>query len=126
MRYLLYLLLIASASAQATSGGGSVVGTVKDATGAVIPNAKVRVTNTATEVTHPTVTNADGYFSTSTLIIGKYRVQVEAAGMKSWQGELILETGRTVEINQVLSHGTVAETVNFAETLHYTSAQHGY
>ena len=54
------LLFIAQfAFAQYTSG---VEGTALDQTGAAVPNAKVLVTNEATQVTKETTTNASGYF----------------------------------------------------------------
>ena len=87
----LWALPAVTGLAQSSSGGGSVVGTVKDLTGAVVPNAKVQVIHIATGVAHHTVTNADGYFSTATLIIGKYRVHVEAAGMKDLKHEIAVE-----------------------------------
>src|SRR6266567_4672512 len=87
---MLSVVLATHGLAQSSSGGGSVVGTVKDQTGAVVPNAKVQVVNLETTVAQASITNADGYFSTATIIIGKYRVHVEAAGMKAWQGEIRL------------------------------------
>ena len=43
--------------------------------------------------------------------IGKYRVRCEATGMKAWEGETLLETGKTVEVNPTLSLGDVTQTV---------------
>jgi hypothetical protein len=57
------------------------------------------------------VSNSEGFFVTPSLSVGKYRVRVEAAGMKAWEGELLVETARTAEISPVLTLGEVTETV---------------
>lgn len=98
--------------AQSRAGGGTIQGAVKDTTGAVIPDAKVTVTHLETgRVTHH-VTNVEGFYSTPPLSIGKYKIRVEAAGMKAWEGELIVETGRAAEVDPVLSVGDVSDTVS--------------
>ena len=111
------LVACAPVFAQSSAGGGTILGTVKDATGAAIPGAKVTVTHLESGVATATVANQDGYFSTPTLKIGKYKVRVEAAGMKNWEGELLLETGRTAAVEPVLSVGQVSETITVNETV---------
>lgn len=96
---------------QSNSGGGAIQGTVKDASDAIIPGAKVFIKNVATGVTTNTVANGEGFFTTPSLTIGRYRVRVEASGMKAWEGELVVQTGRTAEIAPVLSVGQVSETI---------------
>ena len=97
--------------AQSAAGGGTILGTVKDATDAAVPAAKVNILHIETNLAYNTVANHEGYFATPTLAIGKYRIRVEAPGMKTWEGELLLETGKTVEIAPVLSPGQVTETM---------------
>src|SRR5438094_5937278 len=96
---------------QPVTGGGSVVGSVKDAIGAAIPGAKVGLTHLESGVVTRTVTNQDGYFATPPINIGKYRVRIEHEGLKAWEAELLLETGRTVDVSAILSLGQVSETV---------------
>jgi hypothetical protein len=100
-----------SISAQSIAGGGAIQGIVKDTTGSALPGAKVTIRNLATGVETNASANSDGAFITPSLPIGRYRVRVEAPGMKAWQGELIIETGRTAEIYPVLAVGDVSETV---------------
>ena len=114
---LLLAVLAGTVIAQSTAGGGSILGTVKDVTGAVLPDAKLSVLHIETGVATRTVSNAEGYFSTPTLQIGKYRVRVEATGMKAWEGELQLETGRIVELSPVLAPGQVSETITVTEAV---------
>src|SRR5919109_5180983 len=98
-------LTIAPALAQSSAGGGSIQGTVKDVDGAIIPGAKVVIRHLATGRVTNTVTNGEGFFFTPPLNIGPYRVRVIAAGMKAWEGDLILETGRLAEISPTLAPG---------------------
>src|SRR5262245_31976298 len=99
------------AVAQSSAGGGAIQGTVKDSTGAVIPGAKVIIRQVETGRVTNTVANSEGFFVTPSLNIGRYKVRVEAQGMKSWEGELLVETARASEINPTLELGQVSETV---------------
>ena len=106
MHMLRSLLLLAAAAAapswgQSSAGGGSIQGTVKDISGAAVPRAKVGIRGVDTGVAHNTVSNEDGYFSTPPINIGRYKVRVEAPGMKAWEEEILLETGKTVEVTAV-------------------------
>src|SRR5262245_54983443 len=100
-----------TAVAQSSAGGGTIQGTVKDATEAIIPGARVRITHMATGRIINSEANGEGFFATPPLAIGKYRVRVEAAGMKAWEGELNVETGRISEVAPKLTPGEVSETV---------------
>ena len=114
---LLALLLSIAAFAQSSAGGGSIQGTVKDPTGAVLPGAKLAIRHQASGLTTATVTNAEGFFVTPPLNIGLYKVRVEMAGMKAWEGELTLETGKIAVIEPVLTPGQVTETVQVTDAI---------
>jgi hypothetical protein len=107
----LYLFSCIACLGQTSAGGGAVQGTVKDPTGAAIPGAKIRITHRESGVATSTVSNNNGYFTTPSINIGPYQIRVEAQGMKAWEGELQVETGRTVQIDPVLQLGQVSETV---------------
>ncbi|MDQ3255326.1 MAG: carboxypeptidase-like regulatory domain-containing protein [Acidobacteriota bacterium] len=97
------IVFLCPASVLAQSGaGGMIQGTVKDPTDAVIPGAIVKITDLATGRVTNSVTNSEGFFVSPPLTIGNYKVRVEAANMKAWEGELQVETARTAEINAVL------------------------
>ena len=81
--HLCALLLCASAFAQAQTVTGSITGTVRDASGAVIPNAIVRLTQTATSATREGVTNEKGDFVFSAVVNGEYTLMVTATGFKN-------------------------------------------
>lgn len=60
---------------------GSVVGTVRDSSGAPIPNAKVTVTNNATAITSKTKTNGEGDYDVPSLKVGGEATSVEVTGV---------------------------------------------
>ena len=100
-----------SAIAQTTSGGGTLQGTVKDESGAAIPNATVKITSLTTGAVSTFVTTSAGLFVTPTINIGKYKVRIEASGMKAWEGQVQIETAREISIEPVMKVGEVTETV---------------
>ena len=59
---------------------GAISGTVTDPSGAVIPNAQVKATETATGLEHNTVTTSDGDFSFQDIPLGAYKVTITAPG----------------------------------------------
>ena len=88
------MTLVASAAfAQQTSG--DLVGTVKDATGAAVPNATVTVTNEATKVAVTIKSGSAGQYRASNLLPGQYDINVVAGG---FQPSLL--RGVTIELNK--------------------------
>jgi hypothetical protein len=65
---------------------GRLGGVIYDASGAVIPNAKVVLTNEASKNTRDTVTNGGGVFDFREVLPGTYTVTVTAPGFTSWEG----------------------------------------
>src|SRR5439155_13478228 len=61
---------------------GAIVGTARDASGAVLAKVIVTVTNEATGTTVSEITNELGAYSFSTLIPGRYRIRAELAGFR--------------------------------------------
>lgn len=61
---------------------GTITGSVVDTTGAVIPNATIAATNTATGAVNRTVSNADGYFTIPYLTPGVYDLAADAQGFQ--------------------------------------------
>src|SRR5690242_11463094 len=60
----------------------SILGTVSDPSGAVVPGAAVLVTNVGTNAAFRTVSNAQGFYTAPSLQAGAYTVAVEALGFK--------------------------------------------
>ncbi|MFZ0743369.1 MAG: TonB-dependent receptor [Terracidiphilus sp.] len=59
---------------------GSLIGTIHDATGAVVPNATVTVTNVNTGIVSKVVANASGDYELPSLHVGMYNIKAEATG----------------------------------------------
>ena len=98
--------------AQATSG--SINGTVKDATGGVLPGATVTVSNPSTGVTRNVTTNDAGDFIAPNLPPGTYTIRVELQGFKVLEkADVILSATDRLNAGAFeLELGGTAETVN--------------
>ncbi len=59
-----------------------IIGSVKDQTGAVIPNANITFLNTATNISYETRAKADGAYESIPLRVGSYRVTATLDGFK--------------------------------------------
>jgi hypothetical protein len=91
---------------------GILVGTVTDPTDAVVPNASVVTTETATGVVRRTQTNAEGLYTLPYLPPGIYRVEVEAPGFKKFVRENIeLRATTSTRVDVRLEPGQVTEVV---------------
>jgi outer membrane receptor protein involved in Fe transport len=110
---LLLLIPIAYVSAQVTTS--TLVGLVRDTSGAVIPGATVVATHEGTGVSREGVTDANGEFVFSALPNGPYAVRVELTGFKTLQNRgMQLGAGQTVRQTFTLEVGTLTETVTVA------------
>lgn len=74
------LVLIASAGAQSVGNSGSVNGDVTDASGAVIPNAKVEIRNPVSGYDRSTTTDSNGRFALTNIPFNPYHLTITAAG----------------------------------------------
>jgi len=93
-------LLFASISAYSqTMTTGDIVGTVTDASGAVVPAAKVTAKFTGTNEVRSTVTNANGQYRFSLLQPGEYEVTGEAPGLRSNTQRFNLLIGQEAAMN---------------------------
>jgi hypothetical protein len=111
---LLVLLSVASLHAQQTTG--TIVGTVKDPTGAVINTATVKATNVETGFARSAKTNAYGDYRIDYLPVGKYSVAVEASSFKKFvQQNLNLSVDQTLSVEVALTGGAASETVTVTD-----------
>ena len=107
------LLLCMSAVAFGQEVTGSIVGSVKDANGAAVPNATVTLTDSDKKVVARTVqTNDDGEYSVPNLTPGLYDVMVEASTFKKHiETKVKLDVGERHAVNITLETGNISETV---------------
>src|SRR6185436_15369611 len=118
------LLLGFSAGVWAQSGSSTISGTVKDATSAVVPDAKIKIVNLDSGVQQDTVTNEAGLYRISALVPGRYRVEVDASGFdRIVRGPITLQVGQTVAIDLTVEVGKQSESVLVTEAAPLTESQ---
>ncbi len=104
--------LIFTAGAWTQGSTASVTGTVHDASGAVVPNAKVQITNVATGVVKGTATNQAGIYFVPDLIPGTYNINVNVTGFRRTEvGGMKLEIDQKADVDIALVVGSVNEEV---------------
>ena len=105
------LLVTSSALAQVPTG--TILGTVKDGQGAVVPGATVAATNLGTQFSRNTVTDDAGEYALRLLPVGNYKVEVGIPGFKTFtQTGIQLEVGRNARVDATIELGAVSETVS--------------
>jgi len=108
---------------------GSIVGTVTDQSGAVLPGVTVTATQEATGVASTAVTNSRGQYVFPTLRVGRYAVTAELSGFKrALQRDVVLNVQDRAEVNFQLAVGELSEEVvvsGRAELLQTQSADIG-
>ena len=106
---LVFILAIPS-GAQVASG--SIVGAVRDASGAVVIGATVTVRNTETGIAHAVKSNSEGQYVVTLLQPGTYSVTVERQGFKkAVQPAFKLDVNQTARVDITLAVGSVSESV---------------
>src|SRR5260370_32645621 len=105
-------LSLASTAAIAQVTTGSILGTIHDSTGAVVPNATVTITDTAKGTVSTKQTDASGDYNVSFLIPGTYTVSVEMTGFKrSVSSNVVLDIDQKARVDFDLQAGGATETV---------------
>ncbi len=117
--FALFFLWTASgeiASAQSQANAGTIQGTVSDASGQLISNAKVMLTNTGTNLTRDLKTDSQGRFDGVLLPLGSYKVTVDASGFGTLVREgLDLAVGQTITLALQVSVSQLQQTVDVKE-----------
>ncbi len=109
---LLACALLGLFASQAFAQEATIVGTVTDPSGAIVPEATISITNTDTGQVSQFSTNAAGQFVAPTLRIGPYLVRVQAPGFKAIERkDVVLNVGDRVRLDFKLELGTVNDVV---------------
>ena len=107
---LLVLSLASTAFSQAVTG--SISGTAKDSTGAVLPGAQVVLLNQDTGFTRTVQSDAAGRYLATSLPLGDYQVTATLQGFQTQvRSGIVLTVGREAVVDLVLSVGAVTQTV---------------
>lgn len=92
-------------------------GTAHDTSGAVVPGARVTVTDTRLGITKATTSNQEGYFRIDSIGASNYTVEIQASGFETWrQAGLDLEAGEVRTLAPVLQVGSVSTNVTVSAT----------
>ena len=107
------LLVVLSTNQLAAQGFfGSITGQITDQSGAVVPNATIKVTNVATGVTTTWKTNSAGVYVASSLNPGIYTVEAEAQGFRTAEvNKVLLEVNSRPKVDLRLSVGQANQVV---------------
>src|SRR5215510_6225085 len=105
-------ILLLAIAANAQTFRGSINGTVTDPSGAFVPNAQVKATETATNIDHNTVSTNDGQFAFQDIPVGSYKVTVTASGFRPYVADKIqVAAGSIYTLAVKLSVGEATSTV---------------
>jgi hypothetical protein len=113
LRILLCTALVLSPSlVLAQSATGTVVGTIKDSTGASVPGATVTITNQETEQKISVVADAEGRYTSLPLAPGAYRVEAELQGFRrAARANLTVQLNVTLRVDFTLEVGALTDAV---------------
>ena len=113
MAIAIFSILSLPIGARAQLTRGAVNGTVRDAAGASVSGATVRVQNNATNQSRETSTNEEGFYRVSALEPGTYSVVIESAGFSKVENrEVVVQTSLETTFDAELKAGGVTETVD--------------
>src|ERR1041385_2130246 len=107
------VLLCAVCILTAAEPTATILGTVRDSSGAVIPNAKVVATSVETKLRREATSGPDGHYILPLLPVGTYTLSIEAPNFKRYvrQG-IILSVNENARVDASLAVGSVSESVS--------------
>src|SRR5690348_5865728 len=109
----LCVLLVCAVFAQ--TDRGTITGTVVDASGAVVPGAKVSVINAETQLRVDTVTTSTGNYTVPALPAGTYSLTVDQAGFTKFERTgITIQVAVTTRVDVTLTVGTATQSVDVA------------
>ncbi len=111
--------------------GGSLSGVIKDPSGALVPAARLTLTNTTLKTAFRAISDAHGFYSFPTLAVGRYDLRIEADGFKTQEKQnLAVDADADLRVDALLEVGrrsdavTVTATDSAIETQPETAATH--
>lgn len=105
---------------------GTIVGFVRDPSGAIVPNAKVTIKNEGTGEEHTVPTDSAGHYTVPNLLPAEYTMSVEASGFKKFESaHNKLDANSTIELDGNLEIGQTSETVEVSSTAEVLQTESG-
>src|SRR5688500_13653957 len=106
------LTFFVAAAAWAQAPVGTISGTVRDQSDALVPQASITIRHVATGAERHLTSGHDGTFSAPSLAAGVYVVIGELSGFRRQALEVTVATGRVVTVDMRMEVGTATETVS--------------
>lgn len=101
---------------------GTISGTVRDQSGAVIPAATVTALNTRTGVKQSATTDSRGFYSFPELPIGDYQILIQKSGFKQYQQtQLVIDINTALRVDATLQLGAVSQAVTVSSAAVHVS-----
>src|SRR5438067_9083449 len=108
-----FCLFTLSAAAWAQGSTAQINGTVRDASGSLVPDAEIKVTQTATGAIRNATSGQDGAYVLTNLPIGPYILEVAKSGFNKYvQSGIVLQVDSNPTIDAALKVGSVNEQVS--------------
>ena len=113
-----FVFLLVASMAMAQLPTGTILGVVRDTSGAVVPGASLTARNAATGQTRTAVAGGDGSYRFSALPVGSYEIRVEQPGFQAQvRSGLTITVTQEAVVNFTLAVGAIEQTVEVtAET----------
>ena len=116
LAFLVSLLLLCTISAFAQFDSATVLGTVRDSTGAALPGVKVTLKNLATGIEASAQTDADGNYQFLNVKIGSYKASAEQQGFSTAVAENIeVKVNARQRVDLTMQPGAVTDTVTITD-----------
>jgi hypothetical protein len=124
VRCALLLTLALCAPVAWAISGGSLAGTVKDPSGAVIPHAQLTLTNSGLQTVFRATSDGQGVYTFPALSVGRYDLTIEAPGFKSQRKTNVgIDADAAVKVDAVLEVGRESSEVTVTETAEAVDTQ---
>lgn len=95
------------------AASGSLCGTLTDQSGAVVPEAKITLVNTALKSAYTAISNGEGFYSFPSIPVGHYDLTIEASGFATQKNaDLTVDTDTALKLDLMLALGQHSETIN--------------
>ncbi len=112
---LLILPALSTVQLRAQTDTAQIQGTVVDSSGAILPGARITLTNLDTSAILTTTADSSGRFNFSALVRGRYKAEVRAEGFQSEVQNLALDVSQVQALNFRLSPGSVNSTITVTD-----------
>jgi len=120
----IFCLLLSVGQVFAQAGTGTITGIVADSTGAIVPNATVKLVNINTGSENTTTASEDGIYTFTSLQPGNYKVSATSGNFAEQNLTVEVQVGRATDANFTLGAGNVSATVEItAEGIQTTESK---